>query len=280
MIVHAKGGFNKQLMDLCKNGCYDILVMGSSKAHHDYIPHVFSNTMGMSCYNAGYDGNGIILAYGILNMIEDNRLPKLVIYDVKQQFDFFRYSGDGDYTRYYQIMKKFYGNPVANEIIRSISRNDLLKMHSGLYRYNGELLYTLSGFFRKSALNQDFGYEPKQGILTDDVAQEKDYSSEMDSLKVSYFKRFIDVIKQKGISLVVVFSPEYNTPFANDLQPVRLICEEKGVKVLDYFADSSFQNREYFIDHCHLNEHGAEIFSQRVVKDVCKYINIEDLKRN
>lgn len=107
MIVHAKSGANKQLVDLCERDNYDILIMGSSKAHHNYIPKVFVDSLGMTCYNAGYDGNGVILAYAIIKMINKERQPKLILYDVKQQFDIYHYEKDGDYTRYYKILKPF-----------------------------------------------------------------------------------------------------------------------------------------------------------------------------
>ena len=143
MIIHAKGGSTKQMVDICENNHYDIIVMGSSKAHHNYIPQVFSDTLGMSCYNAGCDGNGIILAYGILSLIEEERLPKLIVYDVKQQFDIYHYNGDGDYTRYYQMIKKYYDNPYVKEVIEDISPKDLLKLHSGFYRTNGDFVNIL-----------------------------------------------------------------------------------------------------------------------------------------
>lgn len=274
MTDHAKGGATKQLIDLCKKDQYDVLIMGSSKAHHNYKPQAFMDSLGMSCYNAGYDGNGIILAYGILSMIDDDRLPKLIIYDVKQQFDFSLYSGDGDYTRYYKKLKTFYREPVVNEIIRSISRKDLFKMHSGLFRYNGELLHVSSGFLRGSVFDYNYGYEPLIGMLTDDAPQEKDYSNQIDSLKCSYFRKFIELTKIKKIETVVVFSPEYNSPFSDDFKFIRELCESYGVKVIDHFDSSSFHNKQLFYDHCHLNKQGAEMFTDIIIND------IKQLKKN
>ena len=270
MITHAKGGSIKKLVDLCKNDKYDILIMGSSKAHHNYIPKIFKDSLNMTCYNAGYDGNGIILAYGILSMIDDSRLPKLIVYDVKQQFDIYQYQGDGDYTRYYKDLKKFFGNPVVDEIIKSISHEDLIKMHSGLYRTNGDLVYMVSGIFHASNTDQNFGYKPAVGMLSDGSEQNKDYKDEIDSLKIEYFKKFVELTKRKRIELVVVFSPEFNTPFERDFLPIRHICAEKGVTILDYFEDPSFQKMKFFKDHCHLNEDGAIVFSNMIIPEIKK----------
>ena len=268
MTNNAKAGATKQMIDLCTKDNYDILVMGSSKAHHNYIPNIIGNELGHSCYNAGRDGNGIILAYGILSMLSDDRLPKTIIYDLKQQFDVYHYSGDGDYTRYYQILKVFYGWQPVNDIIGSICKQDLVKYRSSLYRRNGELFSIINGFISKPTADPDLGYVPAIGELKDGSEQEKDYTDQIDDLKISYFKKFVKLCKTKEINLVIVFSPEYNTPVASDFEPVRDICYREGVTLLDYFEDASFQNMAYFKDHCHLNETGAKVFTQRIIDDI------------
>jgi hypothetical protein len=268
MTANAKGGATKQLVELCEKDHYDMLVMGSSKAHHNYIPQVFSDSLGLTCYNSGYDGNGVILAYGILKMIDDDRLPKLVVFDVKQQFDIYHYSGAGDYTRYYQKLKKFIDEPAVSEIVASISKPDVLKLRSGLVRYNGDLVFTLSGFLQSDAKDGYYGYKPAVGQLAEDSEAEKDYTNQIDSLKMEYFHKLINLTKKKSIILVVVFSPEYNTPFSDDFQPIRELCEYEEISVIDYFNEPTFQKIEYFKDHCHLNEEGSRMFSEVLAKDL------------
>lgn len=273
MTTNAKGGATKQFVDLCKKDHYDMLVMGSSKAHHNYIPQVFTDSLGLTCYNAGYDGNGIILAYAILSMIDDNRLPKLVVYDVKQQFDIYHYNEDGDYTRYFQKVKKFIDEPVVADIVKSISKDDVIKLHSGLVRYNGDLLFTISGFLRCGTKNNNMGYEPLVGQISENTEADKDYSSQVDSLKMGYFRKFIQHTKEKGVELVVVLSPEYRTPFSANFQPVRELCDKEGIQVIDCFEEQIYQNAVFFADHCHLNENGARLFSENMaheIKDIIK----------
>ena len=65
----------------------DILVFGSSKAVHHYNPKIIEDSLGMSCYNCGQDGNGIILDYGRLLMIKERHQPKTIIVDVNPSFD-------------------------------------------------------------------------------------------------------------------------------------------------------------------------------------------------
>jgi hypothetical protein len=43
----------------------DILVFGSSRANHHYVPEVFEDSLNMSFYNTGQDGNLILNNYAI-----------------------------------------------------------------------------------------------------------------------------------------------------------------------------------------------------------------------
>ncbi len=273
MTINAKSGAAKRTIDLCKSSCSDMLIMGSSKAHHNYNPQVFVDSLGVTCYNAGYDGNGIILAYGILSLMDDELLPKVIVYDVKQQFDIYQYLGDGANTRYYQNLKPFYGNPSVDEIIRNISRVDVYKLHSSLYRTNGDLMNIVKGYFIRSSEDKDMGYKPMVGLINDVSEQEKDYSNEIDSMKLDYFKRFVALTKEKEIILIVVFSPEYNTPFSDDLNPIREICLKENITLLDYFNEPSFLKKEFFKDHCHMNEYGAVAYSAAIASDIKKIIS-------
>lgn len=267
MIAHANSGETKEIRSLCEGEKNDIIIMGSSKAHHDYISQIISDSLNVKCYNAGQDGNGIILSYGILNMMNSRNYPKLVIYDVKQQFDLYRYSGDGDYTRYIKLLRPFFGNKEADDIISSISNWELIKLKSSLYRYNGQLISMVLNL-RNNANDNNMGYQPLEGYIENGLPQERDYILEIDPIKYKYLNDFIDFTKDKGIQLVIVLSPEYNTPLNNDFEPIRVICESKGITLLDYFDNPIFQNKDLFKDHCHLNPNGAKVFTEKLVSNL------------
>ena len=58
------GGITGAEYYVCEKVTEDIIIMGSSRASHHYVPEIISEELGMSCFNAGRDGNGIILQYG------------------------------------------------------------------------------------------------------------------------------------------------------------------------------------------------------------------------
>ena len=58
---HSKGGGIKSRYYVCKESTEDVLIFGSSRAKHHYVPDVIEDSLKVSCYNTGEDGNGIIL---------------------------------------------------------------------------------------------------------------------------------------------------------------------------------------------------------------------------
>ena len=72
---------------VCKEGSEDVLVMGSSRASHHYVSRILADSLGMTCYNGGQDGNGIVMQYGRWKMISKRHVPKVLIYDIEPAFD-------------------------------------------------------------------------------------------------------------------------------------------------------------------------------------------------
>ena len=83
----ARGGFTKRDSFICDQLETDVLIMGSSRCVRHYNPQVISDSLRLSCYNAGQMGNGIILNYGRLRMIKERKQPSVIIYDLHPEFD-------------------------------------------------------------------------------------------------------------------------------------------------------------------------------------------------
>ena len=96
MIKHADAGFTKMdnyIANLCDE---EILIFGSSRALHHYVPEIISDSLGMSCYNCGMNGNGILYLYSRYLMVTKRYTPKVIVYEVTNSFDL----ASDDYTRY------------------------------------------------------------------------------------------------------------------------------------------------------------------------------------
>ena len=50
----------------------DIVILGSSRASHHYVPHIITDSLGLTCVNLGEDGQGILYNYPIAHMVMKN----------------------------------------------------------------------------------------------------------------------------------------------------------------------------------------------------------------
>ena len=57
---HSKGGDTKDRYYIAKQTSEDLLMMGSSRMHHHYVTEIVEDSLHMSAYNCGVDGNGIL----------------------------------------------------------------------------------------------------------------------------------------------------------------------------------------------------------------------------
>lgn len=266
---HTKGGFSGNVHYICEESNDDIIMMGSSRMKHHYVPQVFEDSLGMACYNAGIDGNGIILNYGFLEMILQRYTPKLIIYDVTN-FDMY----ESDNTKFLDALRPYYYKEGISQIFHDVQKTESLKMHSRLYQYNSDLLGLLSDNIRPI---QSFskGYWPS--------VKEMDYEPEppkntglpqTDMLKLEYIQKFIELTKSHHIPLVFIASPDWFADyFAGYNNPIIKICKEENVPFVDYYFDQHIcSDMSLWGDSRHLNDKGANIYSKLIVKDLRGFI--------
>ena len=122
----------------------DILVFGSSRATHHYVPSIISDSLGMSCYNCGSDGNGIVYVYGRLQNIYARYTPKMIILDLYAPLDIEK----NDNTTYLKYLRPDYGkNNDITELFNKVDKTELLKMQLFTYRYNSTIEKIFSNIY-------------------------------------------------------------------------------------------------------------------------------------
>lgn len=266
---HTNGGFSGNVHYICEESNEDIIMMGSSRMKHHYVPQVFEDSLGMTCYNAGIDGNGIIMSYGFLEMILQRYTPKMIIYDVSR-FDMYK----DDNTKYLGNLRAYYDKHGIPAIFNDVDASERWKMLSGLYRYNSSLLGLVGDNFHPVQLfdkgywrgNKEMNYEPEKPRIED---------NEVDSLKMLYIEKYIDLATHHNIELVFCFSPTYFGELMNNSNnPVKSICEKRNVPFFDYHYETVLcGDRSYWSDATHLNHSGAKYYSS-VLAGVIKNIPI------
>lgn len=270
----AKGGDTARYFYINDGTDEDILIFGSSRAYHHYDPRVIEAETGMSVYNCGTDGNGCILFYTQLVNIFSRHKPKMVVYDVMPSFDYLK---QGDNTKYLGRAKLFYGRvPEVDSVFWEIDRNSRYKMLSGMYRHNSSFLQVISDYIKpkRSSIK---GYQPLEGeIGYFREPQESSVAEKVDSVKLRYLERIINLCDKNDVPIVFVASPTYYDP-VDLFAPIRELAGKHGIPFLSFYNDSRFErNNAMFVDATHLNSRGADEFSRIVAGDIIKNAVIRD----
>lgn len=261
---------------ICHSMSEDVLVFGSSRAIHHYDTKVLSDTLGMSCYNLGQDGCGIILSYGRLMMALNSHRPKVVIcditsYDIEQ----------GNNIVQIHSLKPYYSQvPALADLFRDVDKTEPLKMMSRVYRYNTNYIHNPKVLLKRNSevkyiSDKRFGFKPiNKKFDPMKIRKASEYSPapkwNVDSLKLTYLQRFVDALGD-DVTIVFVVSPFW---YANQRYDVSLIdgfCKKNNIPFLDYQCDEDFvHNDSLFTDGTHLNSRGAEYFSKKIAHIIHK----------
>lgn len=268
LVHHAKGGDNGRNNYICNEVKEDILVFGSSRAIHHYNPTILTDSLGMSCYNCGQDGNGIILNYGRMQLIWQRYRPKVMLYDVIPAFDLL--SGE-DNHKYLGWLKAYYNRPGVPEIFQSVDATEKYKMLSEMYRYNSRFLQIIADNIHPMQSDGIKGFRPLEGemdtmkVSTSDKKEKPAY--EFDSLKISYFNKMLD--ETGSTRFVFVVSPCWESINHASLQPIIDICQKRNIPFLDFSDNPKYiHQRKYFKDGSHLNAVGADEFTRDLIQSL------------
>ncbi len=252
---------------ICNQSMDDILVFGSSRAVHHYNSQLLEDSLGMSCYNCGEDGEGILLNYGRYMMVRQRHQPKIIIYDVSANFDLLL----GDNHDYLGWLKARYDKDYIREIINDIDPLEKYKMICSSYRYNSKIIQNL--FVYLTGISSDTGikgYRPlKMKFDPMKIKERKPSESyEYDSVKVKYMNLLIK--ESKGSQLYFVKSPIWyatDTTHVSATQWIEDVCRRENIPFLDFTCDPKYvNNNDFFKDGTHLNSKGADEFTRDLIK--------------
>jgi len=247
----------------------DILIFGSSRANHHYVPEVFEDSLNQSFYNTGRDGNGIFYQAALLRSILKRYTPKVIILDYRGEFG----KNKQEYDQLSSLLPYYRTHPEIRDIVALRSPYEKLKLGSEIYPFNSQALTIAIGNLELNKERQadNKGYvalettwPPELQVFT----SRETYA--VDSNKIKAFREFVVNAKQSGARLYVVYSPLYQKLALNqEVDICRSICAEEQVPFLDYSTDPFFITRQdLFFDVVHLNHKGATLFSSRVASAI------------
>ena len=222
--------------DSCRQ---DIIVLGSSRASHHYIPAIITDSLRLTCYNTGKDKEGIYFELAVLKMILARHHPALIIVDISPVAFV---ASESDLDAISVLLPYYRMHPEIKPVLNKRSDWEFVKTYSSLYNYNSMLLQILlNGFLpgRDTSAAAANGYAPTYHSFIEsfDTARlSRHIAHTADSSLVNVFKQIIQTAASSDCKMIVVSSPVFSMVDRSSptLEAARQICVQEQIPFLDY----------------------------------------------
>lgn len=242
-----------------------LIIMGSSRAYHHYIPALLQEGLGKACYNLGRDGVGVLYDYAVYRTICDRKAPGIMIVDINPE-EFIEQ--EVTYQLLFQLLPHYDENDYIKEVVNLRSRSEWLKAQSRLYRFNSQLFYIAVNNMRSTGMDTTKGYLPLQGKL-DQAPEQGRAGQPIDERLVVYFEKLLKETRRQHTRVAVCISPVYRR-YVKGTASIRYaaaLCRRYGIPFLDFSQDKRFLDHpELFRDVSHLNDSGAHLYTSLLVQ--------------
>lgn len=270
-----KSGDNYRMIQSIEHTTADVLIFGSSRATRHYNPAILGDSLNMTCYNTGKDGQDMLYCTAIQKCILSRYTPRLVILDIRRG-EFRKYT----YDRLSVLLPFYRDYPQLEPYIRLMGPFEKIKLLSSVYPFNSAFLAILitNTSYNASNRQDDRGFIPlhrewdKPLSLAPSIVTT---GNPLDSARINAFRSFVNECNRKNIPLAVVCSPYYSLPANPDSSLIlaKEICSEHHVLFLDLSQEQKYLDHpEWFQDIQHLNSHGASVFSTEILEAIRNHL--------
>ncbi len=244
-----------------ENKNFDVVFLGSSRANNHFVPQLF-NDKGITSFNYGMSGSRLEESVLMLKlMLERNYKIKNLIVEIDLNISSNGFS-EGTRARF---MPYLHDSNVIEQHYKNRIPNFNTLYYIPFYRY---INYEAKIGFREmffSAINKksndldNLGYYP---LLTQTNDMKYDLSKRKPTRNVA-FDEIKQICKKNNINLIAVTTPIcQNTVNFNYFKQVKEVYPE----VRNY--EQVIQEDRYFSSCGHLNNDGATLFTQHILKDL------------
>lgn len=243
----------------------DVLIIGASEVEFSFRPDILMDSLGMSVYNCGKNGQRLYYQTVVVNSIIDRYSPKFLIWSVAPNY-LTPHQSDFDKI---SVFKPYYReNVYCRELLQKRSWSEKYKMLSYFYTYNSEFHTHILNVIRPVYTNTIYGYRPIPDGNGTPLLEEEQLADQPEELSVTLFENTLGRLSDKGIQAVFVFSPRYTKGDYHNMDSYNLLKEiinRNGfILVEDYYHHPSLMHDYYFRDKDHLTEKGVDVFSKMI----------------
>lgn len=248
----------------------DCYIFGHSRAEVHYNPIILDSKLPLSFFNIGSDSKNAVYQLSLLRILLKTHKPKLIIYEVG---DFYEEMNAGSDV----FHKHYYYDSVIRKMINKEDRWAKIKFINPLYCYNRDILTIVhSQFVNHSPRYQYKGYVPVDRVMHDnkvaEISTKPEIFSDFGAIDINaleHFVEFINTCKLEEIDLILCFSPVYLPQKPNKFHIIEEIAKTNNIPLLDFYNDKTFNyHSDLFYDNRHLNENGANIYTNLLAEKI------------
>ncbi len=254
----------------------DVVIIGESRAHGNFIPSILEDSLGMSVVNAASNGSYMSQQAAVIRMMLNRYVPQLIIWEVNPTSLMETFQSDEldaalDLTPFYK------SDSLSRYLVQQRDGYEWIKMQSNAYRNNNKLVGLLLIIASGHHDDNLKGYNPlsTSGYI---FPSKKEHLFDDDFSKYRYdlLKSTLEFAGRKGCRMVLVSSPQYEITNLNSTiqaQMFESLMDSLNVSYFDYRCDERFQtDSTYFKDCSHLNQKGAQAFMQIIIPEISSAI--------
>ena len=250
-----------------KNTRWDAVIIGSSHAYRSYDPAIFAQH-GHHVFNLGSSAQTPLNSYQLIKHYLDSTNCQLLIFDVfENSFQNTGLESTADLTQNVTDDGAALGMAWALRDLRGLNMMALRMVTKGREPY-----FTIPGY-------QGQGFLLNPDSIGSELEAPEEKRVNLPERQRHFFEACVQLCRERGIPMVV--SSHYARAEWRGKSHVVLtsymdsVLADTGIPYLDFTNSPGIEDRNWFIDHNHLNGAGARIFTEQLVDslEVLGYFN-------
>lgn len=267
---HKLPGRYRPLDKLIKEVNTDIIFIGNSAILNSIDPQIIEDSLSMTCYNGGIEGQGIEFCETVIDCILQRHTPKMIVLGLRPE-EMGANIGEG----IYDVLKPYYkmGYNSIDYHFNQTGKFERTLLQSNLIRYNTIWVRVLLYMIFDNTQYQENGFMPKDIPSSFPSIKHIDKVEQPISNKLECIERIIKTCNKKNIKLAVCFPPvlmSFKKPVPC-VNTVNDLCVRYNIPCFINYDNKFFQQRpELFYDNGHVNSNGASVYSKLFSTELLK----------
>lgn len=260
---HKLPGRYRPLDKLIKEVNTDIILIGNSAILNSIDPKIVEDSLSMTCYNGGIEGQGIEFCETVIGCILQRHTPNIIVLGLRPE-EIGGNIGEG----IYDVLKPYYkiGYKSIDDHFNQAGKFERTLIQSNLLRYNTIWVRVLLYMLFDNTIYQDNGFMPKDIPSSFPSLKHIDKVEQPISNKLDCIERIIKKCNEKKIKLLVCYPPvlmSFDNKTVPCINAVNDLCVRYNIPCFINYDNKYFQQRpELFYDNGHVNSNGASVYSK------------------